>query len=101
MELISSSFQAKGASAAGNPNQKQILESIYKKTRDGVKTLRAMSQVEYNKDGTFYNRTQEYELFISRMMELYNAKQPSSKETSAGNLEIVIRSQNYDDLQYN
>ena len=50
---------------------KKAQENIYKKTREGVKTLRAMSQIEYTKDGAMYNRKLEYEEFIDRMTKTY------------------------------
>ena len=56
---------------------KKAHENIYKKTREGVKTLRAMGQVEYTKDGAMFNRKLEYEEFIERMMKTYKGMKNS------------------------
>ena len=46
-------------------------ENVYKKTREGVKALRAMGQVEYTTDGAYFNRKAEYEEFVTRMLSMY------------------------------
>ena len=54
-------------------------QNIEKKTKEGVKALKVMQELEYDKEGYFYNRKQYYDAFISKMFQIYNAERRQDK----------------------
>lgn len=54
-------------------------QSIEKKTKEGIKALKVMQELEYDKDGFFYNRKQYYDTFIHKMFQIYNAEKRQQK----------------------
>ena len=77
LRLFCTSTNPSVSSLETDQELKKAHENIYKKTREGVKTLRAMGQVEYTKDGAMFNRKLEYEEFIERMMKTYKGMKNS------------------------
>ena len=75
-------------------------QNIEKKTKDGVKTLKVMQELEYDKDGYFYNRKLYYDTFISKMFQIYNSEKRQqkfinkSKNIHASTKEIVSNTLN-------
>ena len=69
---------------------------IRKSAKDGFLALKVTNELEYDKDGYFYNRKQEYESFIDRMMQIYRSEKryirnlKKQREINVSLKEVVI-----------